>query len=58
MLPQRLRRRLARGRRNGVVQHDVAVLVPEREIGGGQHRLACLYGRERAPALSAACRRR
>jgi hypothetical protein len=40
MLPQRLRRRCACLRRNGVVQDDVAVLVPESEIGGGQHRLA------------------
>ncbi|HEY5217800.1 MAG TPA: hypothetical protein VIJ17_13010 [Pseudolabrys sp.] len=40
MIPERLRRRHAAGVRHGVVQHDVAVLIPEREIVGGQHRLA------------------
>ena len=40
MLPQRLRRRFARRRRNGVVQHDVAMLVSEGKIGGGQRRRA------------------
>lgn len=51
VLPQRLRRRLAHSGRNGVVQHDVAMLVPEREIGSGQHGVARLDGRERAAAL-------
>ncbi len=51
VLPQRLCRRLARVGRNGVVEYDVTVLLPEREIGSGEYRVARLYGRERALAL-------
>ena len=51
MLPQRSRRRFARRRRHGVMEHDIAVLLPAGEIGGAQHRRARLHCGEPARGL-------
>jgi hypothetical protein len=48
MIPQRLRCSLPARRDDGIVQHDITVLVPEREIVGGQYRIARLHRRKLA----------
>ena len=51
MLPQRLRRALSCRLRNGIVQHDVTMLLPEGEIDIAQNRFARLDRSDQARAL-------
>ena len=51
MPPQRKRCGLACRRRYGVMEHDIAVLLPAGEIGGVQDRRARFYSREPARGL-------